>query len=513
MRCTTAAAVLLAVLPLACADRDLPTAADPPQTDIVPLAVVLTVENTNDDGPGSLRQTIADAQNGHVITFAPALAGEVITLSSELLLTKSVTIQGPAAGITLQGSGDHRILRMGALYEVVLENLIIRGGHTSNSGVWPGLGGGIFNDGANLTIRNSTIEHNWAQGWGGGIFNGGFGTLLITGSTIAYNGFDASLGATQFGGGIANSRADLVLVNSTVSANTAADVGGGLLNFEGGSTLIHATIADNGATFGGGIFIRGSEAYPASIDIRNSIVAANSSTSATSGPDIYQYIFGPPEWYAVNASFSLLGTSTGYAITSDGGGNQIGVSAGFVLDAYGKPLLADNGGPTRTHALMDGSAAIDSADPVVCDAPPVSNLDQRGVVRPQGVNCDMGSLEATDAAPPPPPAVVTALSIAAQGSVDRSSGDAVVRGSITCSTPGPVQLSATLVQEQKQRGVTNSVEAANTITIECAGTAAWAIGMTADNGIFSNGKAEASVAIDVAGPGPQTATVQLFWNK
>jgi hypothetical protein len=513
MRCTTAAAVLLAVLPLACADRELPTATDPPQADIVPLAVVLTVENTNDDGPGSLRQTIADAQNGHVITFAPSLAGEVITLSSELNLPRSVTIQGPAAGVTLQGSGDHRILRMGALYEVVLENLIIRGGHTPISGFFVGLGGGIMNEGANLTIRNSTLEHNWASNAGGGIFNGGNGTLMLVGSTVAYNGYDPALGATSFGGGITNSGANMTLVNSTVSANTAGSAGGGIYNFEGSSTLIHATVADNGAFAGGGIYSRSSQ-VPTSITVRNSIVAANASSTAANGPDIrITAAFSEPS--TVTMSYSLIGTTTGYDIASDGGGNQIGVNAGFELDGFGKALLADNGGLTQTHALVDGSLAIDTADPVLCDADPVSNRDQRGVARPQGVNCDIGAFEATGAAPPPEPepAIVSELNINSQGSVDRTSGDAAVHGSITCSTPGPVQLTVTLLQEQKQRGVTSHVAAESIIVIDCTGTRTWAAGMTADNGIFTNGKAEASVAIDVVGPGPQTATVQLRWSK
>lgn len=75
-------------------------------------------------------------------------------------MDKSLTILGPAGGITLQGSGDHRVLRIGNLYEVVLENLIIRGGHTSNSGVAAGLGGGIFNANGPLLISGSTIAYN-----------------------------------------------------------------------------------------------------------------------------------------------------------------------------------------------------------------------------------------------------------------------------------------------------------------------------------------------------------------
>ena len=51
--------------------------------------------------------------------------------------------------------------------------------------------------------------------------------------------------------------------------------------------------------------------------------------------------------------------------------------------------LADNGGPTRTHALQPGSVAIDAIPEAACEV----NEDQRGVTRPQGDACDVGSFE------------------------------------------------------------------------------------------------------------------------
>ena len=50
--------------------------------------------------------------------------------------------------------------------------------------------------------------------------------------------------------------------------------------------------------------------------------------------------------------------------------------------------LADNGGPTLTHALLAGSPAIDAADAAACPA-----TDQRGVVRPRDAGCDVGAFE------------------------------------------------------------------------------------------------------------------------
>jgi hypothetical protein len=59
----------------------------------------------------------------------------------------------------------------------------------------------------------------------------------------------------------------------------------------------------------------------------------------------------------------------------------------IIWDALIGPL-ADNGGPTLTHALLDGSPAIDAADDAACPA-----TDQRGVPRPQGAACDIGAYE------------------------------------------------------------------------------------------------------------------------
>jgi hypothetical protein len=59
-----------------------------------------------------------------------------------------------------------------------------------------------------------------------------------------------------------------------------------------------------------------------------------------------------------------------------------------IVGDVGIDSLADNGGPTQTHALLAGSPAIDAAEDTVCPA-----TDQRGVTRPQGAGCDVGSYE------------------------------------------------------------------------------------------------------------------------
>src|SRR6516164_3753690 len=62
------------------------------------LLSILTVTSAADEGPGTLRQTIAVAESGDTIQFSPSLNGQTISLTSgELQLTRSLNIQGPGA--------------------------------------------------------------------------------------------------------------------------------------------------------------------------------------------------------------------------------------------------------------------------------------------------------------------------------------------------------------------------------------------------------------------------------
>src|SRR5262245_28119089 len=65
----------------------------------------LTVTSVADKGAGSLRADIAAAQSGVTIVFAPSLDGQTVTLKSELLINKNLTIAGPSdRGVTVSGN-------------------------------------------------------------------------------------------------------------------------------------------------------------------------------------------------------------------------------------------------------------------------------------------------------------------------------------------------------------------------------------------------------------------------
>ena len=119
---------------------------------------------------------------------------------------------------------------------------------------------------------------------------------------------------------------------------------------------------------------------------------------------IFVGTFGPPS-ATLNLTNSIVANATGDcflapwgagAVAINSGGHNIGSDSTCNLTAAGDQpdtdpmvdVLADNGGPTLTHALLAGSPAIDAGDDSLCPA-----TDQRGVSRPLGAHCDIGSFE------------------------------------------------------------------------------------------------------------------------
>lgn len=203
-------------------------------------------------------------------------------------------------------------------------------------------------------------------------------TLSVEGSEISGN-----LG----GGGILQRYGPVALINSTVSGNTTDGDGGGIANEDDAFPVevSHSTITGNSADGnGGGIF--------GSFVLDHTIVAGN--TDVDGNPDLQ------PDGESLAADYSIIGDSTGLTVgeladINAGTGNQLDVDP--MLD-----VLADNGGPTFTHALLPGSPAIDAGDPLseagVDDVP---LYDQRGVgfTRvadgdvPEDIAIDIGAFE------------------------------------------------------------------------------------------------------------------------
>jgi len=165
----------------------------------------------------------------------------------------------------------------------------------------------------------------------GGIAN--TGTLTLINSTVSHNTAESGDGIYGGAGGIQNG-GTLTLSDSTVSGN-AAEVGGGIYNF--GELTLTNTLVDNDC--GGGTALSG------------------------------------------GGNLESPGATCGFDQPTD----QVNVTA----EQLNLGPLADNGGPTETHALLPGSVAID----VIPEADCQLDTDQRGEPRPAGAGCDVGAFE------------------------------------------------------------------------------------------------------------------------
>ncbi|MBW3598844.1 MAG: LEPR-XLL domain-containing protein, partial [Planctomycetes bacterium] len=307
-----------------------------------------------------------------------------------------VTIVGAGAGQTvIDAGGDDaaipsladRVFHVLGGASLDVEGLKITGGVT-------GLrrdGGGIAIDGGALALSASEVSGNSAGGDGGGIANNG-GEVVIADSTIADNSAEP-FGA---GGGLLN-RGQATVTGSTFSGNRAAGSGGGIHNDDSAQTLSVAssTFSGNTADRGGGMHLAESGAI---VLLHNTIVAGNHIPGG----------FGPASndidgMVDPESAFNLIGhAATSGGLTDGTNGNIVGVDVTTVLDT----ALADNGGPTLTHALLSGSAAIDAGDPdfdpAAFDPPLVNDQRGEGFDRVVGGRIDIGAVELQDGAPTGP---------------------------------------------------------------------------------------------------------------
>jgi hypothetical protein len=308
--------------------------------------VELVVTNSNDSGPGSLRQALLQASSFEydVITFATHVTNTIRLTSGELVVNKPLGIQGPgleslwgpsARKLIISGNNTSRVFRLtyggstlsgltiadgvaneGAGILVQLGNHFIQACQiVSNSASIRG-GGIQVETNAILSLYNSSVTDNQAVIGGGGIVHNGAATTALGSSTIARNRttlpFEGII--SPQGGGIWVPAGLFQVVNSTIASNTSTYAGGGICN---------------------GLFSTGS------VQIVNSIIAGNSAVGA--GPDVVGAV--------TSQGFNLIGNtsgSSGFGATTD----QLNVN----------PLLGplgDFGGASLTMALRAGSPAID----------------------------------------------------------------------------------------------------------------------------------------------------------
>lgn len=358
----------------------------------VAQAGTITVANTNDSGAGSLRAALAEAAPGETIILP---AGEY-TLASELSIDKSVTIDGAGASTTtVQAGGAFRVLNMDAAGEdVKIAGLTIRGGEAQPSSVDGAEGGGVLDEGINLTLEGVVVEEDHADadgkaGENGGIAEGGgvaaYGaTLTLKRSQVLNNDASAAGGAGKSGeiaqGGGLSSSGPLVLDEVSVEANTV-DVNGG----QGASSSAQG----GGIGQGGGIFLSspgGDVSALTAVTIVGNVVEASAGPGAKGGIG-----GGGGAFLGPDATISVLdATVTANQVTAVGGGDGIAQGGGLMV-------LPEEGAQV-TNATIDANAVdgengmTEGGDLVADTATDVLNTIVSAGAGPSGTeNCGVGA--------------------------------------------------------------------------------------------------------------------------
>ena len=309
-------------------------------------AAAIVVDSTADtqanDGACTLREAVINANNDDQSGSTDCTAGsgaDTITFSVAGTIALGSTLPGITGEMMVDGAGSEVAFSGQNSVQVLV----------------------VANSGA-LTLNAVTIADGNTTGNGGAIDNQG--TLTVTSSTFTGNN-------AMYGGAVSNDGV-LTLSNSTFSANSAF-YGGAIINWPRASAeMVNSTLTENSASvIGGGVYNAWLNGVGGTMILVNTLLAGNTDDATGTNGD------------CANSGGTFI--VDGFNIDSDGSCPD---ATTFTLAQINLGPLADNGGPTRTYALLEGSTAIDFADNSRCPA-----TDQRDVSRPQGRGCDVGSFE------------------------------------------------------------------------------------------------------------------------
>jgi hypothetical protein len=341
---------------------------------------VRPVTSTFDNGPGTLRQALIDAQDGDMITFASPPFDRPRTISLEtalpLITETDLAIQGPGADrLTIrrtEGAPEFSVLSSDNGTRMSISGVRLTNGNSET------FGGGISSTGS-LTLSDVRISGNRATFSGGGLYTEASGTLINV--TIDHN-----IAGTGGGGLLAFGRSEdrLRLFNTTVSSNRATGSGSGGIelsvstgedDISSSLDLINSTVVNNRGGFVGGLLADASSFVgfcDATIRTRNSIIANNQPNNLATETFI---VFGNAEADIELKGFNLSDDFDGFT-----------TQASDIAADPGLGPLALQGGSTPVHLPLGGSPAIDSGNRFG------QIRDQRGQAKPL-VGADIGAVE------------------------------------------------------------------------------------------------------------------------
>ncbi len=280
-------------------------------------------------------------------------------------------------------------------------NAVGGAGGGPNGGAIPGGNGGFGGGGGAASLNGGNGGFGGGGGTGGNGGNGGFGGgggggYPFSNGAAGYGG-EGGLrlvaggrggGGAGMGGAIFNAAGTLTITNSTLAGNSAtgggaaSGLGGAIFNLNGALTLVNDTLANNtvaggiagGSANGGALFTLGLNGVRASaVTGQTATIGTAAGANVTATNTIFANSIGGTD--IVNNNSTVNGS---HNLATSASGVSAGVLTATTSAALILAPLYNNGGPTATIGLRNGSVAIDAgAD--TSQAPYNLSTDQRGV--------------------------------------------------------------------------------------------------------------------------------------
>jgi len=488
----------------------------------------------------TIAYALTQASSGATIEISGTLSE-----SSSTSVTQDVTLADnpDGSGATIQGSGDSDGLLTLVASPVTLRGLTLEDGNGNSYGD----GGAItIQNGANLTIIESTLSGNTAADNGGAIDNGDNGipgSVTIIDSTLSGNY------ASSDGGAIDNADWDtsggsVTISGSTLSGNFANNDGGAIdttdqYGSNGSVRISDSTISGNHANSdGGAIDNNDNDGTGGTVTITDSTLGGDSAVDDGQEIDTNDYagsgggVFVTGDVIAGvcddgNASGSRINDG-GYNAVVDGsclGPSPTGTDA-ISADSADLGVLADNGGPTQTILPAEGNPALGliphgtsittgpgNSVTVACPA-----TDQRGITSAAGQACDAGATQSTTAYASGTGGDNAGAASDSNDCSDAATPCATLQGALAQIVPGgTVELSGTFSQSQAANVYTsvtittnpsdssaatidgNAQDTSGLIDVLGTGAAVTVEGLTLENGHNTAGHEGGAITHNVGG--------------
>ena len=379
------------------------------------LRAALDIINSGIPNPSRCRSRGEALGTNDTITFGVSAVSDI---STPLSVQKCVKINPNGTRVSILGTGDSRLMSIlnircnrNSPPNVQINNIVFSGGNAREAPEDDG--GALHITFSRVEINNSEFNNNNARVFGGAIYAVN-AFVSLEDSVVRRNVSDT-------GGGIYAASGELTLNKSEISDNETHTGNGGGVFASGALKINHSTVSDNvGSSNGGGIIFKGSRAFScnystisgnrtvrffregggiyfdvedqASATINACIIAGNDSVTGDE-------ISVSSSNFSFEGAANLFGESSNPSSTAFSGFTPrdidiIATSDGNTPTPLASILLplADNGGATRTHALPEGSPALDKITGRDCTELSPST-DQRGLSRPSGMACDIGAFE------------------------------------------------------------------------------------------------------------------------